>query len=115
MPNRNLHTTRDARLHAPPVSAVKNDHITTTRMSTLRGPMRSPSQPPGISNSAYAQPNAVNAMPIWIFVSPSPSRIAGAACEMHTRSRYVMTASEIAKNSTTFRAREGGGPGINGA
>ena len=35
-----------------PVAAVKNDHHSTTRMSTLRGPSRSPSQPVGISNNA---------------------------------------------------------------
>ena len=60
--------------------------MATTRMSTLRGPILSPSQPPGISKSAYAQPNAVKAKPIWIFVSPSSSCMKGAACEMHTRS-----------------------------
>ena len=54
-------TTSDTRFHAQPVATVKTDHIDTTRISTLRGPMRSPSQPPGISKSAYAQPNAVKA------------------------------------------------------
>jgi len=42
----------DARLNAQPVAMVNTDHMATTRMSTLRGPILSPSQPPGISNSA---------------------------------------------------------------
>jgi hypothetical protein len=41
-----------------PVAAVKNDHQMTIRMRTRRGPIRSPSQPPGISNNAYAHANA---------------------------------------------------------
>ena len=51
-PNRKRVTTIEARFHAQPVAAVKNDHHSTTRMSTLRGPILSPSQPVGISNSA---------------------------------------------------------------
>src|SRR5262245_8977152 len=51
-PKRKRVTNSDARFQAQPVAAVKNDHHTTTRMSTLRGPILSPSQPPGISNSA---------------------------------------------------------------
>ena len=60
-PNRKRETTSDTRFHARPVAAVKMDHMITTRRRTLRGPMMSPSQPPGISNSAYAQANAENA------------------------------------------------------
>ena len=45
-------TTSDAGFHTQPVAAVKNDHQMTIRMSTRRGPMRSPSAPPGISNNA---------------------------------------------------------------
>ena len=37
---------------ASPVAIVKVDHHTTTRVSTLRGPIRSPSQPPGTSKMA---------------------------------------------------------------
>src|SRR5262245_24173698 len=44
-------TTSDRKLQVQPVAAVKNDHQTTTRVSTLRGPSLSPSQPPGISKS----------------------------------------------------------------
>ena len=51
-PNRKRVTTSDNQLHTQPVAAVKNDHHTTMRISTLRAPMRSPSQPPGISNTA---------------------------------------------------------------
>src|SRR6266851_2822181 len=57
-------TSRDVAFHTQPVAAVKNDHHTTTRVRTRRGPSRSPSQPPGISKSAYAQENTVNAQPI---------------------------------------------------
>src|SRR6266566_2920324 len=39
-------------LQAQPVAAVNVDHMTTTRMRTLRGPMRSPKRPPGISIKA---------------------------------------------------------------
>ena len=42
----------DGAMHAQPVAAVKNDHQITIRISTRRGPIRSPSQPPGISKSA---------------------------------------------------------------
>ena len=42
----------DAALQAQPVAAVKNDHQRTIRMRTRRGPILSPSQPPGISNTA---------------------------------------------------------------
>src|SRR5258705_1218016 len=48
-PKRKRVTSRDRRLPTHPVAAVKKDHQTTTRMSTLRGPILSPSQPPGIS------------------------------------------------------------------
>src|SRR6266576_2150425 len=51
-PNRKRVTSNEPRFQAQPVAAVKNDHQTTTRISTLRGPILSPSQPPGISNSA---------------------------------------------------------------
>ena len=51
-PNRNRQTTRDARFQAQPVAAVNTDHMATTRISTFRGPIQSPSQPPGISKTA---------------------------------------------------------------
>ncbi len=44
--------TSDEGFQTHPVAAVKNDHQMTIRISTRRGPMRSPSDPPGISNSA---------------------------------------------------------------
>jgi hypothetical protein len=90
-----------------PVAAVKNDHQTTIRIRTRRGPMRSASQPPGISNSAYAQPKMENAHPIWMAVRPNSLRIAGAACAIHTRSMYMMIASVIANAIVTYRARVG--------
>ena len=88
-------------LHAQPVAAVKNDHHTTMRMRTRRGPMRSPIHPPGISNSAYAQANAENTQPICTFDRPRSRLIAGPASEIETRSRYWMIASSIAKATAT--------------
>jgi hypothetical protein len=85
-PKRKRVTSNDPRFHAQPVAAVNRDHQTTTRMSTLRGPMVSPSQPPGISNNAYAQANAANAQPICTFVRPRSRWMSPAACEMQTRS-----------------------------
>ena len=70
------------------------------RISTLRGPIQSPRKPPGISNSAYAQPKAANAYPICTVLSPRSWLIAGAACEMQTRSMYVMIASATANTMT---------------
>ena len=51
-PKRNCVTRSEARFQTRPVAAVKRDQRSTTRISTLRGPIRSPSQPPGISKSA---------------------------------------------------------------
>jgi hypothetical protein len=63
-------TISDDAFHAQPVAAVKTDHQSTMRISTRRGPILSPSQPPGISNTAYAHPKAANAHPIWMVVNP---------------------------------------------
>src|SRR6266851_8346809 len=49
-PNKKRVATMEKWFQAPPVAAVKHDHHRTTRRSTLRGPIRSPSQPVGISN-----------------------------------------------------------------
>src|SRR5580765_7443772 len=43
-PKRKRVTSSDARFQAQPVAAVKHDHHRTTRISTLRGPILSPSQ-----------------------------------------------------------------------
>src|SRR5712692_9975605 len=51
-PNRKRVTSSEARFQTQPVATVKKDHHSTTRINTLRGPILSPSQPPGISNSA---------------------------------------------------------------
>src|SRR2546423_1923062 len=51
-PNSRRVINRDGRFHTHPVAAVKNDHHSTMRVRTLRGPMRSQSQPLGISSSA---------------------------------------------------------------
>src|SRR6266849_4950284 len=57
-------TSREVSFHTQPVAAVKNDHQITMRIRTRRGPRRSPSQPPGISKSAYAQEKTENAQAI---------------------------------------------------
>src|ERR1700686_697939 len=59
-PNSSRVTSRDGRFHTHPVAAVKNDHHSTMRVSTLRGPIRSHNHPLGISSSAYVSPNAEN-------------------------------------------------------
>src|SRR5688572_17129160 len=51
-PNKNRVTINEAWFHAQPVAAVKKDHMITTHMRTLRGPIQSPNQPPKISKSA---------------------------------------------------------------
>ena len=51
-PNRKRKVSSDQKFQAQPVRIVNADHIVTTRMRTARGPIRSPSQPPGISKLA---------------------------------------------------------------
>src|ERR1039458_5559265 len=100
VPNKKRVATREAWLQAHPVAAVKNDHHRTMRVRTRRGPIQSPRKPPGISNNAYPRLKAVKAHPIWMAVRPRSWRMAGAAKEMETRSRYVITARETAKATT---------------
>ena len=82
----------DPRLQAHPVAAVKKDHQSTTRTSVVRGPCRSPSQPVGISNSAYAIVKALKIQPTASScsapTSPSAARMSGMDHEMQTRSMY---------------------------
>jgi hypothetical protein len=52
MPKRARVAVSETKLQAHPVAAVKNDHHSTTRISTRRGPSQSPRKPPGISNTA---------------------------------------------------------------
>ncbi len=85
-PNRNRVTAIDVKFHIQPVAAVKNDHQSTMRNSTRRGPIQSPIHPPGISKIAYAKANAVKIAPISVFDNPRSLVIAGAACEIATRS-----------------------------
>ena len=51
-PNRNRIIVSDQNPVARPVAIVKADHQTTMRVITSRGPIRSPSQPPGTSKIA---------------------------------------------------------------
>src|SRR5215470_6819991 len=57
-PNRNRIATNDRKPRAAPVSIVNADHHNTMRVNTRRGPLTSPSQPDGTSNSEYASVNA---------------------------------------------------------
>src|SRR5262249_22240436 len=50
-PNRNRMATNEFKPRAAPVNIVNADHQTTMRVSTRRGPLTSPSQPEGTSNS----------------------------------------------------------------
>src|ERR1043166_2781242 len=51
-PNRKRVTSNETMFQTQPVAAVNNDQQAATRINTFRGPILSPSQPPGISNSA---------------------------------------------------------------
>ena len=72
MPNANRISSSAARLPAHPVRAVKTLHQRTTRTRTFRGPIRSPSQPVGTSNSVYASVKALKTQPICRLSSPIP-------------------------------------------
>src|SRR5438045_1642285 len=85
-PNKKRFAASDQKLEASPVAAVNADHHNTIRVSTRRGPIQSPIQPPGISNSEYASVNAPKITPIRDFEKPKSADMTGAACEMHTRS-----------------------------
>src|ERR1019366_7683653 len=85
-PKRKRVTVSERKFQAHPVAAVKKLHHSTIRVSTLRGPRRSPRYPPGISNRAYAQPKAAKTAPIWRGSRPRSLEMNGAAKEMETRS-----------------------------
>ena len=51
-PNSVRVTIKALKLQTHPVAAVKNDHQTTMRIRTRRGPMRSAIHPPGTSKKA---------------------------------------------------------------
>src|ERR1051326_2486732 len=63
MPKRNLVASRTLKFHANPVAIVNADHQSTMRVSILRGPITSASQPLGISKKAYAKVNTLNIHP----------------------------------------------------
>ncbi len=84
-----------------PVRAMNSDHQTTIRSSTARGPKRSPSQPLGTSNRAYAKAKAPHTRP----KSASPRRCSSAMIDdfaeaRHVRSRYTIMASVQPKAKT---------------
>src|SRR6185312_8574026 len=85
-PKKNRAVTRETKFQAQPVAAVKNDHHSTMRRITRRGPIQSPRKPPGISNRAYAKPKAVRTQPFWIELRSSSFPMYGRAKEIATRS-----------------------------
>src|SRR5262245_16757060 len=62
-PKRNRMTSSDLKPEAAPVKAVNADHHNTIRVKANRAPNRSPSQPLGISNAAYANVKALKTQP----------------------------------------------------
>src|SRR5256885_12490151 len=68
--------------------------------------MTSASHPDGISNTAYDRANALSTRAICAFVRCSSSEMYGAAAEMQTRSRYVMTAIRKPNQRSVTRARD---------
>ena len=78
-PNRNRTPDNDQKPAASPVAIVKVDHQTTMRVITARGPMRSPSQPPGTSKSMYASENTLITVPMSFLVRPSSRADGGLA------------------------------------
>ncbi len=85
-PKRKRVTHIEVKFHIQPVAAVKNDHQSTMRSRTRRGPIQSPSQPPGISNRAYPKAKAEKISPICSWLNPRSRLISGAAWEIATRS-----------------------------
>ena len=59
MPKSPRSATSDAKPGAAPVAAVIADHQSTMRVSMMRAPKRSASQPLGTSKSAYASVKAL--------------------------------------------------------
>ncbi len=88
------------KLVAQPVSAVKTLHQSTTRTSTRLGPSRSPSQPVGTSNIMYESVKALKTKAICRLSRSSAWLIGPAACDMQTRSRYVIDANAAKPPST---------------
>ena len=65
---------------------VKVDHQATIRASTRRVPTRSPHQPVGFSNMAYANVKALKTKLISTLDRRRSRMISGAVTEMQTRS-----------------------------
>src|SRR4051794_26965172 len=85
-PNRNRATSSETKFQASPLAVVNADHHSTIRINVFRGPSTSPIQPLGISNTAYANVNALKIQPMCTASNPSSARMAGADEAMHTRS-----------------------------
>ena len=89
------------------MAEVKTDHQAMAPASTMRGPYRSASQPPGPCSSEYDQLNADTLQPIVIFDRPNSFMIAGVAVPMTARSMYMMNAMTKVMPSTMCRADVG--------
>src|SRR5450432_635825 len=107
MPNSICVIAREVKFHVAPMNAVKNDHQITMRINTLRGPIQSPRNPLGISNSAYTPMKAEKMNPICWSLRERSCCTSGAANDRQTRSRYVMTAKVTANTITQCLARVG--------
>src|SRR6266699_518862 len=90
-----------------PVATTVSDQKGMIARSTLLGPKRSPSHPPGICPIAYAHKNALKTNPIAVLLRPNSFAIAGAATEILLRSMYVSRYMRLIKNRTTHRVLVG--------
>src|SRR6266481_3920891 len=86
-----------------PVKTTVSDQKGIIARSTLLGPKRSPSHPPGICPIAYAHKNALKTNPVAVLLSPNSFAMAGAATEMLLRSMYVSKYIRLIRNRTTHR------------
>src|SRR6202453_3327375 len=86
IPKRKRINAIDPALQASTVAQVNRDHHVTMSVSARRGPIRSPSQPPGIWKIAYAHWNELRIHPMVTMEKPNSFWMDGTAEEMTTRS-----------------------------
>src|SRR5712692_8538202 len=96
-------TIREITPVVSPVPTTVSDQKGMIARSTLLGPKRSPSHPPGICPIAYAHKNALKTNPIAVLLIPNSFAIAGAATEMLLRSMYVSRYIRLIRNRTIHR------------
>ena len=90
MPKINRITIMAVALHASAVKEVNRLHQQTISERALRGPMRSPSQPPGIWKMEYAQRKLAKMAPMVTRRIQIPAVIEGIVVDSTTRSIYVI-------------------------